>query len=64
VLTKVEAQALAWGVINALPTGMRQRFKAIHLTPRLNSGMFTIRVHMVPQSAEEPESFIFTLEDL
>ena len=64
MLSKVEAKCLAWGVINNLPIRMRQQFKAIHVVPRLNSGMLTIRVHMIPQSAEEPESFIFTLEDL
>lgn len=64
MLSEGEAKVLAWGVINALPVRMRQQFKAVHIVPRLHSGMMTVRVFCVNQTAEDPEPFIFTLEDL
>ena len=63
-MTKDEARELAGKVRDGLPWAMRQRLKAIHVFPRLHSGHLTIRVFMVPQAAEEPDPYVFSVDDL
>ncbi len=63
-MTRQEAQGIAQGVRDHLPMNMRQRLKSIDVCPKLHSGMLTIRVYMVNQTAEEPEAFIFKSEEI
>lgn len=63
-MTRDEAFHLAARVRDALPWSTRQRLKAIDVIPRLHDGMLTIRVYAKNQTAEDPEPFVFRIEEL
>ena len=63
-MNRDEALELAGKVRDGLPAAMRQRLKAIWIMPKLHSGHLTIRVHATPQIAEDPEPFVFTVDEL
>lgn len=63
-MTRNEAQQIAQGVRDHLPMAMRQRLKSIHIMPKLHNGFLTIRVHCVPVTAEDPEPYIFVVEEI
>ena len=62
-MTHTEATEIARFLTDAF-TRWGHTVKAVHVGPRLHGGHCTIRVHCVPQSAEEPEAYVFTPEDL
>lgn len=49
---------------DSLPWRMKQRFKAIHIMPKLHEGHLTVRIFMTTQTAEDPEPYIFAKNDL
>lgn len=59
MMTKDEAVELARKVRDGLPWRMRQRLKAIHIMPKLHEGHLTFRVFCHPQTADDPDPFIF-----
>ena len=63
-MTKDEARELAGKVRDGLPWALRQRLKAIHVSPHAHQGHTTIRVFAIPQAIEDPEPFIFTADEL
>jgi len=63
-MTRNEALDLAGKVRDGLPYGIRQRLKAIHVSPHLHQGHTTIRVFTVNQTADDPEPYIFTVDEL
>ena len=64
MMTPREGKRLAVWVRDGLPYRMKQRLKAIHVMPKLHDGHLTVRVFMVPQTAEDPEAMIFSADEL
>lgn len=64
MLTREEGRVLAGRVRDGLPMRMRQRLKAVHVVARLNEGITTVRVFTVPESAADPESYIYGAEEI
>ena len=63
-MTREEGHDLACAVRSGLPGRMMIRLKSIHVAPKLHSGHLTIRIFMVPQTAEDPEPFVFAADEL
>lgn len=63
-MNHADAWILASAVRDALPMSMRQRLKAIHVSPHLHQGHTTIRVFTVNQTAPDPVPFVFLAEEL
>lgn len=63
-MTRAEANRIASAIKENLPESERGRLKAIHIMPKLHSGMLTIRLHMYSWDTEEPEAHIFTNEEI
>ena len=63
-MTKDDARVLAGKVRDGLPWVLRQRLKAIHVNPHAHEGHTTVRIFTVPQAIEDPDSFIFTADEL
>jgi len=64
VLTREEARELAGKIRDGLPVRLRQQLKAIHVMEKLHNGHMTIRVHMTPQTADDPEAWIFAAHEI
>ena len=64
MMTKHEAQELAGKVRDGLPMRLRQQLKAVWVHPHLHNGHLTVRVFMVPVTAEDPEPFVFVANEL
>jgi hypothetical protein len=47
-----------------MPHDMAWRVKSIDVCPKLHQGMLTIRVYMKNVTAEDPEPFIFPVEEI
>mgnify|MGYP001596411981 FL=1 len=63
-MNREEALELAGKVRDGLPWVLRQRLKAIHVSPHAHQGHTTVRIFTVPQAIDDPEPFIFTVEEL
>ena len=63
-MTRDDALVLAGKVRDGLPWVLRQRLKALHIHPHAHEGHTTVRIFTVPQAIEDPEPFIFTVEEL
>ena len=63
-MTRDDALILAGKVRDGLPWVLRQRLKAIHISPHAHAGHTTVRIFTVPQAILDPEPFIFTVEEL
>ena len=63
-MTRDEALTLAGKVRDGLPWVLRQRLKAIHISPHAHQGHTTVRIFTVPRAIDDPEPFIFTVDEL
>lgn len=63
-MTEHEARMLALAIREHLPHGCRARFKAVHIAQHLHQGHLTVRVFMVPVTADDPTPYIYTADDL
>ena len=58
------ALRIARAVHDALPERGRECLKSIHVVMRLHMGMLTVRCHFIPDVAQDPDPYIFTVEEL
>ena len=63
-MTNEEARAIAGAVRLNLPPDSYRRLKAVHVVTRPQDGMLTIRCYFKSQSPDDPEPFIFNVEEL
>ena len=63
-MTYDEAHDIARVLRLELPGRMSERIKAIHVMPKLHNGHLTIRVFMIPVTAEDPEPFVFAADEI
>jgi len=64
MLAYTDARTLARAIRDGLPEDMRGRLKAIHVMPKLHEGHMTVRIFMIPFTAEDPDPFIFADKEL
>lgn len=64
MLSREEGRQLAGAMRDGLPMRMRQRLKAVHVVARLHEGMTTVRIFTVPETAADPETYIYTSDEI
>ena len=64
MLTREEGRVLAGYIRDGLPVRLRQRLKAIHIQARLHEGHCTARIFTVPDTADDPESYVYAAHEI